>query len=169
MIRFCRILRLYGMEVIMKSILTLIAASSLVAALAVAHPQPRYTVKDLGTLGGTYSYAYGVNNGGEVAGGSATLSQTGGVYQTAFLWNGSHMIDLGTLGGTACPACNSEAGGPNGRGELALISETANMDPNKEDFCGFGTHRQCLAAIWKHRTLTALSTLPGGHNAQAYW
>src|SRR5437899_13084135 len=83
---------------------------ALLATLAMAQ-RTRYTVTDLGTLGGTYSYAYGINNAGAVAGGSATLTQTGGVYQTAFLWNRGHMIDLGTLGGLACPACNSEAGG----------------------------------------------------------
>ena len=60
---------------------------------------PRYTVTDLGTLGGTYSYAYGLNNAGVVAGGAAAASQTGGVSQTAFLWRDSHIMDLGTLGG----------------------------------------------------------------------
>jgi hypothetical protein len=50
----------------MKFIVTLIAASSLLAALAIAQPQ-RYTVTDLGTLGGTYSYAYGINSAGRVA------------------------------------------------------------------------------------------------------
>ena len=49
-------------------------------------------------------------------------------------------------------------------GESALISETANSDPNNEDFCAFGTHRQCLGATWKDGTLTALPTLPGGNN-----
>ena len=64
---------------------------------------PRYTVTDLGTLGGTYSYAYGLNDADVVAGGAATTTQTNGVAETAFLWYGGHMIDLGTLGGAACP------------------------------------------------------------------
>jgi hypothetical protein len=53
----------------MKSIIvTSIAASSLFAGLAIAEP-PSYTVIDLGTLGGTYSYGYGINNAGWVSGG----------------------------------------------------------------------------------------------------
>jgi probable HAF family extracellular repeat protein len=130
---------------------------------------PRYRVIDLGTLGGTYSYAYGLNNAGVVAGGAATPSQIGGLFQTAFLWDDGHLINLGTLGGPACPTCNSEAGGPNANGVSAAISETANFDKNKEDFCGFGTNRQCLAAIWKDGALKALPTLPGGNNAEALW
>ena len=122
-----------------------------------------YTITDLGTLGGTYSYAYGINNAGQVAGGSATPTQSGGVFQTAFLWDGGHMINLGTLGGPS-----SEADAPNARGEVPVLSETSTPDPNGEDFCGFGTHLQCLGAIWKNGVLTALPTLPGGHNAQAY-
>jgi len=44
-----------------KTILTSIAASSLLTTLAIA--QPRYTVTDLGTLpGGTFSQATFVNN-----------------------------------------------------------------------------------------------------------
>ena len=69
----------------MKTILISIAAGALLAALAIAQT-PGYTITDLGTLGGTYSYGYGINAAGEVAGGAATRFQTGGVSQTAFLW-----------------------------------------------------------------------------------
>src|ERR1700730_11578498 len=149
----------------MKSIIvTSIAASSLFAGLAIAEP-PRYTVIDLGTLGGTYSYGYGINNAGWVSGGAATPTQTDGVSQTAFLWSKERgMQDLRTLGGSS-----SEAGGPNASGESAIIFETSMMDPLNEDFRAFGTHKQCLGAIWKHGVMTALPTLKGGHNAAAYW
>ena len=152
----------------MKTILTSIAASSLLTAVAIAQT-PRYTITDIGALGGMYSYAYGINNVGEVAGGAATPSQTGGLSQTGFLWYGGRIIDLGTLGGLDCPACNSEAGGPNLLGESALISETATTDPNGEDFCGFGSHLQCLGAVWRNGELMALPNLAGGNNGQAYW
>src|SRR5262245_15963232 len=49
-----------------------------------------YALTDLGTLGGDYSYAYDLNQAGQVVGYSGH----------AFLWNNGTMIDLGTLGGT---------------------------------------------------------------------
>lgn len=123
---------------------------------------PHYTVTDLGTLGGAYSYAFGINNAGEVAGGSATSSQSGGSAQTAFLWFRGQMRNLGTLGGQ-----NSAASGVNSRGETAVVSETAAQDPNGEDVCTFGTHAQCAAAVWKNRKLNLLPNLLGGKNAVA--
>src|SRR5690348_350962 len=130
---------------------------------------PHYIVKDLGTLGGPYSFAYGLNNAGVVAGGAATATQNGdpsqAVFQapqTAFLWDRGHIQNLGTLGGPS-----SEAGGPNASGEAALISETTALDPRGSDFCAFGDHLQCLAAIWKNGKLKALDLLPGGYNAAA--
>jgi probable HAF family extracellular repeat protein len=132
-------------------------------------PGPKhYTVIDLGTLGGTYSDAYGINDAGVVSGGAAAPNQTNGLAQTAFLWFDGKMKNLGTLGGSKCPQCSSEAGGPNAENVSALLSETALPDPNGEDFCGFGTHLQCRAAIWKDGVMTALRNLPGGHNSQAY-
>ena len=149
----------------MRTILTSIAAGSLLAALAIAQPpQPRYTVTDLGTLGGSYTYAYGMNAAGWVTGGAATPTQTGGLSQTAFLWHGGHMIDLGTLPG----GLNSEGAGVNAIGEVAIVSETYKTDPNGEDFCAFGTHRQCLGATWKNGAMTPLPNLAGGHNAAAF-
>ena len=53
-----------------------------------------------------------------------------------------------------------------GRGGSAL--RAPETDPNGEDFCGFTSHLQCLGAIWRNRKMTALPTLPGGQNAQAY-
>jgi probable HAF family extracellular repeat protein len=154
------------------SLLTFLALLAMPVGLAAQEPKPkpaRYAVTDLGTLGGTYSYAYGLNNAGVVAGGAATQSQTGGLFQTAFLWYRGHIVDLGTLGGPDCPDCNSEAGGPNANGESPILSEIAETDPNGEDVCAFGTHRQCLAAVWKDGSLRALPTLPGGNNANPFW
>ena len=58
-------------------------------------------IVDLGTLGGTNSYAFGNNCNGQVVGTSATA---GGSFD-AFLWDSTHgMQDLGTLGGTMAQA-----------------------------------------------------------------
>jgi probable HAF family extracellular repeat protein len=149
-------------------ILTSIAASSLLVGPAIAKPTPGYTITDLGTLGGTYSYGFGINNLGVATGGAATPTQTGGVAETAFLWYRRHITDLGTLGGLACPGCNSEAGPANVWGAVTIISDTSRNDPNGEDFCAFGTHLQCLGAIWRNGILTPLPTLSGGNNASAF-
>jgi probable HAF family extracellular repeat protein len=131
---------------------------------------PPYKVLDLGTLGGTWSSGFGINNGGEVAGAAATSTQAGGPSATAFLWRHGQMINLGTLGGA-----NSGASGVNLRSEVALSADTATLDPNGEDFCYDGTFAQCLAAIWKNGKLTGLPTLRGYDqtgkpigNSQAY-
>jgi probable HAF family extracellular repeat protein len=130
----------------------------------------RYTVTDIGTLGGANSFAYSINRSGMVAGGANTPGQNDQVAQTAFLWYGGQPINLGTLGGAACPDCSSEGSAASANGSVALLSETGiNNGANGEDFCEFGTHRQCLAAVWKNGTLTALPTLPGGDNGAAFF
>jgi hypothetical protein len=65
----------------MKSIVTLIAAGSLLASLAIAQT-PSYTVTDLGPAGNPFSEPSFVNSNGFVAG-LATV--TGGA-QHAMLW-----------------------------------------------------------------------------------
>ncbi len=62
-----------------------------------ASAEVRYTVTDLGTLGGTSSSARGINDLGQVAGGAKTTDGN----SHAFLWTpGVGMQDLGTLGGS---------------------------------------------------------------------
>lgn len=64
-----------------------------------AQPTPSKIV-DLGTLGGTRSAGYDVNNRGQAVGVSDTVQGD----PHAFLWNDGTMIDLGTFGGRSSAA-----------------------------------------------------------------
>jgi probable HAF family extracellular repeat protein len=91
-----------------------------------ANPPPDYVVTDLGTLGGTFSIAIGLNRAAHV-GADADLSNGN---QHPFLWTKDKgMQDLGTLGGP-----NGGASGPNGSDELPVSAETSKKDPLGEDF-----------------------------------
>jgi probable HAF family extracellular repeat protein len=59
------------------------------------------TATDLGTLGGTYSYGFGINSAGDVVGQSTI---TGNTSSHAFLYHDGTMSDLGTLGGASSGA-----------------------------------------------------------------
>ena len=75
------------------------------------------TMTDLGTLGGDSSTANGINDNGQVVGGSHISS--GATH--AFLHAGGAMTDLGTLGGTS-----SYATAINNAGQIAGWSDTAS-------------------------------------------
>ena len=77
-------------------------------------------IQDLGTLGGSSSAAYGINDSGQVVGFSRTASGP----HHAFLWTtDGGMQDLGTLGGS-----NSYAYGINDSGQVVGFSYTASGD-----------------------------------------
>lgn len=146
----------------MKPTLTLITVITIFAVampihLAAQDPEYlRYSMIDLGTLGGTSSVAYSVNSKGWVAG---AASLPGNTAQHAVLWRMGRKTDLGTLGGP-----NSTAYFPlNDRGEVSGFSDTATPDPFGEDFCGFGTHLVCLPFVWQKGVRTQLPTLDGNN------
>jgi probable HAF family extracellular repeat protein len=118
----------------------------------------RYTVTDLGTLGGTFGSAIDVNNKGSVVG-FATLP--GDVESHAFLWSKGIKRDLGTLGGP-----NSSAIFLNERDDVSGSAETSIPDPLGEDFCTTGNHLICLPFLWQDGLMSPLPTL-GGNNGAA--
>jgi len=90
----------------------------------------RYTVIDLGTLGGVLgSSAHSINNKGWIAG-DANLS--GDMVEHAALWRDGAVTDLGTLGGD-----NSGVDFPvkSNNGLLVGFAQIPAVDPLLENFC----------------------------------
>jgi probable HAF family extracellular repeat protein len=147
---------------IMKTILASIAASSLLATLAIAQPAPRYTVTDLGAVGNTLNGdQYVITNNGLVSG-SAAISST---IVHAVLWYKGLKFDIGTrgLGGP-----NSAAFGVNEWGQAVGQAETSVR--NTEDFCGLNAYglpssTACLPFLWQYGVMTPLPTLGGANGA----
>jgi probable HAF family extracellular repeat protein len=148
----------------MKSIATSIAAGSLLAMLAIAQT-PRYTITDLGPVGGPPGQPFVIRNNGLISGAAAI---PGGAMH-AVLWSRGLKIDLGTpgLGGA-----NNVAFGVNERGQAVGQAETSTADPKGEDFCGFksvglpSSGNTCLPFVWQNGVMTPLPTL-GGNNGVA--
>ncbi len=122
----------------------LLAAPALFGA-ATASAAVQFTVTDLGTLGGTFSIANGINAAGQVVGLTATA---GDATQRAFLWQAGSLRDLGTLGGT-----DSGAAGINAAGQVVGGAEPA---------AGAYSH----GFVWQSGAMQDLGTL-GGNGSMA--
>lgn len=99
---------------------------------------------ELSPLSGSYSTATSINNSGQIAGYSTSV--TG--YDHATVWNGSTRTDLGTMGGSS-----SQAFAINNSGQVAGSVVNNEM--------------RWRAALWNGTTATDLGTL-GGFDAQAF-
>ncbi len=102
-----------------------------------------FSVKDLGTLGGTDAEATGINDEGRVVGWSTLANGQ----QHAFLWRAGSMRDLGALAGG-----KSQANDINSEDVVVGWSTTGN-----------GAQR---AVRWQNGKITNLGTL-GGRNSEA--
>ena len=131
----------------------------------------RYTVINLGTLGGVLgSSAWSINNKGWIVG-EANLSGDG--VEHAALWRDGDVTDLGTLGGD-----NSAVALPvkNNAGLIVGVANTSTVDPLGESFCTFactasggacnGNSHSCQAFQWRNGVIDGLETL-GGNNSFA--
>ncbi len=109
----------------------------------------RYEVTDLGTLGGAYSEANGLNTAGQVVGSSTTapVQEPFGPGTRAFLWTNGTMTDLGTLGGEISRAIDI-----NDAGQVVGSSETAE-----------GTQH---AVLWTNGEMMDLGTLGEGSHSE---
>jgi len=122
-------------------VLTIIMLSALMISQPVFAATP-YSAIDLGTLGGSFSFAQDINDRGQVAGYSSNAS---GEFH-AFLWENGSMTDLGTLGGTF-----SFGAALNARGQVAGFSITASGDQH--------------AVLWNKGVITDLGTLGGNFSS----
>ena len=102
--------------------------------------------KELGTLGGRDSRAFGINGAGRIVG----VSQISPQVRHAFLYANGKMTDLGTLPGGAF----SLAYAVNEAGEVAGIADTP----------AHVTH----AVVWRKGRIADLGTLAGGRQSLAY-
>ncbi|MEI8375612.1 MAG: hypothetical protein WCJ35_22555 [Planctomycetota bacterium] len=99
-----------------------------------AAPRFRYTITELGTLGGDSTNAVAINSKGQVVGDSETKPKTGEKFgeHHAFIWEaGVGMRDLGTLGGAECHAV-----GINNKGQVIGRCETGRLYKSQEVIWG---------------------------------
>jgi probable HAF family extracellular repeat protein len=130
-------------------------ALMLILGLSMAHPAAaqKYTITDLDTLGGPQTFAYDVNEQGQVVG-TSQISGSGGQFDLpthAFIWSDGKIADLGTLGGQRSYAYSIN--------QLGLVVGYSYTSDNSNGG----------AFLWSEGMLMQnLGTLPNGGVSMAY-
>src|SRR5262249_22767763 len=99
----------------------------------------RGVLKDLGTFGGSFGFAMGINDSGKVVGWATSENDQATL---AFLWKDGVMTNLGTLDGDDC----SQAAQINSKGQIVGISYPC-AGPNTRGF------------LWQNGFMTDLNAL----------
>jgi uncharacterized membrane protein len=126
-----------------------------------ASAQAPYTLVDLGVVGGAGGPNHITNN--DISVGSVQGSDG---HDHAVIYFDQHLIDISKpgLGGA-----NSLAFGNNPWGEVVGGANISNVDPRKEDFCGFQAlgiataAGSCRPFLWWDGQMIALPTLDNNH------
>jgi probable HAF family extracellular repeat protein len=117
---------------------TAMVFSSVVLLAAERVSADYYSVINLGTLGGTSSNAYNINDNGQVVG----RSTNGDGYYRVFLYDGGVMQDLGTLGGL-----RSYGYGINNGGQVVGYAENEESPTRTRAFLYSGGNMQSLGTL----------------------
>lgn len=128
-----------------ETVLAALVALLLVAVGEAAPATPgRWVITDLGTLGGSGSDAYSINDRGQIVGSAETKAGR----RHAVLWENGKVRDLGTLGGP-----NSQAVSINSRGQIVGVSDTKAKGELAE--------RWGHAFLWENGKMRDLGVGPG--------
>ena len=117
-----------------------------------------YYVKDLGTLGGNSSQAYGLNNAGQVVGFSFT-SNNAASHAVLYSGTGSNNIDLGNLGGNV--NSSSEARNLNDFGQIVGYATAPSGYIKGTFFTGTGSNNVDLGDLCNSSTASEAQAING--------
>jgi probable HAF family extracellular repeat protein len=137
-----------------------------VLLFAQAAKAQRYTVTDLGTLGGSLSVGSDINQVGQVTGTSDIACQDCALSH-AFLYYNGYLQDLGTLPGGSYSAGLGISGkvrrNRRERRAKVLVTGYSNLEA-----CLFNNCSANHAFLFEHGNMLDLGTLPGGSNSEGF-